>query len=279
VFAFARLAEDTLDAGTQFFKKLRGMLEDRLTDLSFVRQRLRHLQLDMSDEAELSRPGARHDDPLEKLLHGSSTVRVVLPDGVSSLEDAADSFVRQLNAEMYRKLDAAVQALVLAPLGGLQTICQRNSDLSTLLAGPLVDQTAAFLAEQLPVADVAEVERSAAAVKNQPLEYHIQKFYRSAAPLVSSRKGRDQTTYLIHPNSEASQAMADAAKRVLPQIELISGSNPTDLTFCREQSFLAPEDISPLMGLCRSAYDEVCTTAVASPHSRFDVQEWLPLET
>jgi hypothetical protein len=282
VFAYARLAEDTLEAGTQFFKHLRSKLNDRLTDLGFMRQRLRHLQQNLAAPADVAYDPSRldlSDDAMGNVLSSSVTVRVVLPDGVRDMEAAALQFVQQLTPEMYRRLDEAVQTLVLAPLGGLQAICQRNSDLGRLLAGPLVDQTAAFLAEHLPTADVAEVELSAAAANGKPLEYHIQKFYRRAAPLVQAPQGRDQATFLLHPNGPASLQLAAAAQKVLSDIELVPGSGPTDLTLCREQGFLSAADLTQLLSLCQAAYTEVAHAPSSSPHARFDVQEWLPLHT
>ena len=73
--------------------------------------------------------------------------------------------------------------------------------------------------------------------------------------------------------------MRDAARQVLPQVEVVPSANPTDLTFCREQGYLHVEDLAPLLGMCRTAFEESRGTAVASPHARFDVQEWLPLES
>jgi hypothetical protein len=223
--------------------------------------------------------GVWADDPMGNVLNSSSTIRVVLPDGLTDMEAAAKRFIQHLTPEMHRKLDDAIQTLVFAPLGGLQMVCSKNSDLSRLLARPLVDQTAAFLADHLPAADVAEVELSAAAAKGKPLEYHIQKFYHRAAPLVQAPHGRDQTTYLLHPASPASLQITAAASHVLSEVELVPGTGPTDLTLLREQGFLMPSELASLLSLCQSAYGELAHAPAVSPHARFDVQEWLPLQT
>jgi hypothetical protein len=277
-FAFARLAEDTLDAGAQFFKKLRSRLEDRLADLGFVRQRLRHLNQSLSEQTKAARETSEQDDSLDDVVQGSATLRIVLPNGVANLEEAASQFVESLTPEQYHKLDDAIQTLVLLPLGGLQAICRKTSDLGRLLAGPLIDQIAAFLSSHLPLADVADVELSAAAKKSHPLEYHLQRFFRKSAPLVSARDGRNQTTYLLHPGSAASLHLTSSAQRLLPEVELIPGSGPTDLTFCREQGYLHLADLIPILGACQQAYEELRHIPAASPHARFDIPEWSPLE-
>src|SRR5262249_38217507 len=98
VFAYARLAEDTLEAGVHFFQKLRGRLEERLNDLGFCRQRLRHLQQSMSEPADAAHDAgvsegtsgsSLHGDSFGTLFQGASTVQVVLPEGATTLEQAA----------------------------------------------------------------------------------------------------------------------------------------------------------------------------------------------
>lgn len=283
VFCFARMAEDSLDAGTQFFKRLRGRLEERLNDMGFCRQRLRHLQNELAEPAEALNPSARQrlsgveEDTYSGVFQESGTVRVVLPEGANTLEEAAQHFVSQLTPELLSKLDDAIHALVLAPLGGLKQICQKSGDLAHILAGPMIDQTAAFLGDQLPTANVIEAEISTADHKGQPLSYHIQKFYHRAAPLVGARQGRGQITFLLHPGVEISREFLPEAQKVLPNLELVAGSSPTDLSFCREQGFLTPTDLEPLLTVCQRAYGEVAHSPSASPHARYDVQEWLPL--
>ena len=278
VFAYARLAEDTLDAGTQFFQKLRGRIDERLNDLGFCRQRLRHLQQFLAEPADPALDPRRLEhspgrsplpgDSFGSIFQGASTVRVVLPDGATNLEQAAFNFVTQLPSECYYKLDEAIQAIVLAPLGGLQSICQKNSDLARLLAAPLIDQTAAFLSDLLPITDVAQAEMSTVAQGGAALAEEIECEYRQAAPLLASRNGRHQVAYLLHPAGAAGAAFATEAARLIPELQLVPGSSQTDLTFCREQGFLTHGDLQPLLTLCGPAYADVAATAAQSPHAQ-----------
>ncbi|MFL5341930.1 MAG: hypothetical protein ACJ8F7_17425 [Gemmataceae bacterium] len=287
VFAYARLAEDTLDAGTQFFHKLRGRIDERLNDLGFCRQRLRHLQQSLAEPADPSFDAGRLEyspgrsplpgDSFGNIFQGTTTVRIVLPDGATNLEQAAFNFVAELQPEHYRKLDEAIQAIVLAPLGGLQPICQKNSDLARLLAAPLIDQTAAYLSDLLPITDVAQAEATGTK-DGRPLAEQIEHEFRRAEPLLRGRGGRHQVAYLLHPAGEAGAAFAAEAARVLPDLQLVPGSMQSDLTFCREQGFLQHGELQPLLTLCRQAYADAAGTPSQSPHARFDVPEWLPLE-
>ncbi len=281
IFAFARLAEDTLDSGRQFFEHLYSGLNEKLADLEFVRQRLRHLQEEIADAANaVLEPGGptQGNSSCSAVLPRSKTTRVVLPDGVQDLDEAAHRFVDLITPEIYRRLDEAIQALVLEPRGGLISICQRNSDLRDVLSGPLLEQVAAFLGEYLPTADVVQAELTAAARLRQSLEEQVRKFDHRAAPLLTAPRGRDQVTYLLLPEGPASGEMMVAAQRALTQVEIVPGAGPTDMTFCREQGYLLPEEIAALLEPCRAAYDELTASPATSPHSRFDVPEWLPLQ-
>jgi hypothetical protein len=51
-----------------------------------------------------------------------------------------------------------------------------------------------------------------------------------------------------------------------------------DLMFCREQPGLGTEDLERLLASCRDAYRETATNPPSSPHARFDIQDWTPLD-
>jgi hypothetical protein len=212
--AFARqcLAEDVQAALHQFYAFLRGRLGDRLRDLTFCRQRLRHMQEnlervfpaggpeDTSALAGTTLPGPPADrasapsrggtvDPgasagptpivsaesFWEALRESRTMRVVLPAGASDLEKAAAQFLTTLTAEQWTQLDQALQDQVLAPRGGLQRACLGTVDLNRHLSAPMLTQAVACLSDHLPVTDVAQVEFSLSPeVAGRIRDYHVQ---------------------------------------------------------------------------------------------------------
>jgi len=48
--------------------------------------------------------------------------------------------------------------------------------------------------------------------------------------------------------------------------------------FCREQGFLGVEELRQLLRSSRKAYDAVVGSPPTSPHSRFDIVDWVPLD-
>jgi hypothetical protein len=45
-----------------------------------------------------------------------------------------------------------------------------------------------------------------------------------------------------------------------------------------EQGGLALEELKSLLQPCHAAYEAAAATPLTSPHARFDVVDWLPLE-
>src|SRR5204863_1482424 len=97
-------------------------------------------------------------DPFWEAVQGTATVEIVLPAGVTDLEQSALQFVDSLQADHWLQLDEELHAKVLAPLGNLVGACTGNTNLLRYLGRPLVDQTAQFLGHILPITDIAQVE-------------------------------------------------------------------------------------------------------------------------
>ena len=51
-----------------------------------------------------------------------------------------------------------------------------------------------------------------------------------------------------------------------------------DLTVSREQDYLRNADLAEMLKNCREAYRDLRRTAATSPHARFDIPEWMPLD-
>jgi hypothetical protein len=294
-FARQRLVEEGVSAGQQFFAFLRGKLNDRLRDMGLIRQRLRYLQ------DNLETPPDEADEPVTTTPHGSdsgssksppastesfwesirtsSTARVVLPDGEEDLERAAARFLSTLSPEHWTQLDQALQDRVLVHLGGLHEVCMKSGDLARSLALPLLDQAATCLSEHLPITDVAEIELSAAKGRHDLVMTQIQAYYSSAAPLVT---GRDtvggQLSFLLVPASDAGRAFGESAQQAVPDLELVRVPGQAHLMFCREQGALTPDDLQRLFRPCRDSYVNAMVVPVASPHARFDIVDWVPLD-
>ncbi len=291
VFARQRLAEEVAGAGIQFFLLLHGKLEERLREINFCRQRLRHLQEALEappEDAETlatgrfrleTTPGHTPPPSTEnywETIRQSNTVRVVLPEGERDLEVAAERFVRDLTVEQRIQLDQTLQERVLTPLGGLHRVCVGSGDLLRNLAAPLLEAAADCLGAYLPITDVAEVELSMS--DRGDLTGRLSDHHRHAEPMVVGGDPKNQQSFLLVPASDAGKGLGEQAKQAIPGLHLVRVPGQADLMFCREQGFLSVDDLQQLLRHCRNAYRELAAVPQSSPHARFDITDWVPLD-
>jgi hypothetical protein len=301
-YGHLRLAEELISAAKQAFNQLAGKLADRLRDLGFCRQRLRHLQ------ESLDRPAHDGDEDLNGTHAGAGdrtqgrsplpsaesfwdtiretqSARVVLPNGQSDLEQAALHFLQNLNPDQWLQLDSELHEKVLEPQGGLHGACM-NGDLTRQMVVPLLEGSTQFLNQHLPLMDVAQIIKSevesgesclsddgTASLRQQTQDY----LDRAAAAWVNKR-GKHRHEFLLIPASTAGKGLSESVVDLFPELKLVRVPGQSDLMFLCEQGCLTYEELGPLLRSCRAAYEAAAGSPLSSPHARFDVIDWLPLE-
>jgi hypothetical protein len=303
-FARQRLAEEMTSAVRHFFIFLSGRLEERRRDLSFCRQRLRHLMEALEgnafgeDEAmALTRTGADstlNHSPLPsaesywEAIRDSATARVVLPDGEQDLERASLRFLQSLNAQQWQQLDKDLHERVLITRGGLHSACMSAGDLIRTLAVPLLDEAVSLLGQYLPIMDVAEILGAEFGILDcksldfqgtagADLETQTRSFLARTTPLLARTDGSAQQTFLLVPASKAARALADATQKVVPGLTEVKVPGQADLMFCRDQGMLGTTDLQRAFKACRLSYEAAANNPQSSAHARFDITDWMPL--
>jgi hypothetical protein len=317
--AFARqcLADDLAATVLHFFAHLRGRLGDRLRDLTVCRQSLRRLQEVLEAPTEVADdqldgasslgmtanagPGLSAESYWESIRE-STTARVVLPNGLEDLDEAAGQFLNTLTADHWVHLDQTLQDQVLAARGGLFKVCMQTGDLDRHLTPALLGQGMAVLGNLLPITDVAEVELSVPYGESDTLAARIQDYHEQAVPVLGAavaapapagggfstqRLGSrpeekepvsGEHSFLLIPGSEAGKSYGDQAQEALQDIHIVNVPGQADLMFCRELSYMRVTDIEYILQHCRNAYEEAILVPNTSPHGRFDIQDWTPLD-
>lgn len=310
--AFARqcLADDMGNGVLHVFANLRGRLADRLRDLQFCRQRLRGLQesldaiLHSPEEVDPASNDLSHSptpflstESFWETIRDSTTARVVLPGGLEDLERAAGQFLATLTSEHWIQLDQAFQDGVLAEREGLFKACLGSHDLNRYLTPALLNQAVTMLGNHLPVTDVAEVELSLGVMEEGDLAARIQAYHEHALPQLSGahkvvaarastfrhapeppRAVDNQHSFLLIPASESGKQYGVEALKTLEDLNLVNVPGQADLMFCRELDYVRAEDLERILHVCRSPYEESVTQPNSSPHARFDIQDWTPLD-
>ena len=70
----------------------------------------------------------------------------------------------------------------------------------------------------------------------------------------------------------------EAAKATVEGLELVRAPGQADLMFCREQGCLKSDDLQRIFRACQISYSELAGVPTTSPHARFDIQDWVPLD-
>ena len=273
----ARKDELLSDATVRTYQALQVGLQQKLQDLSFCRQRLTHLQ-----DACLPHLSGPHPElqntPVPPMEEKIGNEQVILPFGEKDVEAASARFVRSVTQEQWQRLEEVLQSLVLAPQGGLQGLFQQAGDLIRRLAGPIIDQTAAYLDNLMISNNLIRAAFKNAMGEGANLLARVMKCHQQARPQVAGSADNEKT-YLLVPDSELGDELtAHFGDEVRDARVLRETGFTSDVIVCREQGNLRGVELDNLLIHCREGYQELSMKAASSPHSRFDILEWMPLE-
>jgi hypothetical protein len=152
-----------------------------------------------------------------------------------------------------------------------------NSDLARSLANPVLARLAAA-ENSASATSVTGSRLPSAAAHKVDLAANIHAYYESAIPLVAPKTTQDEQGFLLMPASDKGKAFGERAKKAVPHLELVLVPGQSDLMFCREEGNMGAEDLRPFIKHCRLAYDELAVVPNSSPHARFDITDWVPLD-
>ncbi len=288
-FIDIRFEEDLINAAGRFYRKVALKLEDQLRNVLVARDQLDAMLKSLSNPTH-NDPGSRfgfpnfvgtNDYPEESVQASfqlSNTMRMVLPNGDDQIDHASAELLKTVPEDRLQQLFLMLDKLIIEPRGGLVDLCKTNSDLYRSLLLPMIEQSAAFLSNVLPAQDVTEVELASQSSKKGNLTERIQHYLKLAIPELPG-PNQEEKTFVLVPSTSGGNLFANAVRQVLPKSITVSVQGQiTDLLFCREQGALRPADLMKVIEPCWDAYHEAAESVDRSPHSRFDVLQWSPLE-
>ncbi len=303
-FARQRLQEELTAAVEHFFVALRGQFADQKRDLGFCRQRLRHLQesleyvsTDLDEDLASTRPGAEYTvthSPLPsaeaywEAIRQSNTARVVLPENEEDLERAAIKLLHRLKEKDWKELDKELDDRVLKPRGGLHVVCMNSGDLTRALAVPLMDETIRLLGEHLPIMDVAQIlgaeygftfdDENTSIPDHPELAKYTKGYLDRAYPLLGEESNKSEHAFLLVPASKAGKTLGQSIIKALPELNHVKVPGQSDLMFCRDHGPLQLSEMQQVIKQCGLAYEQAASAPTSSPHARFDIIDWMPLD-
>ena len=295
-YARQRLNEEAFRSVLTLYSALQGRIKDLQRDLALCRQRLRGLEEALLSAPEEEEEELRFESHLQPsqgvaiaqqysstLLRGATTgmdSHIVWPEGAADLETAAELFLDRIPSEQWAELDVVLQEQVLTPLGGLGNICIQSfrDDLTRVLGSPLLEITAEFLGRLLPVTDVCSAEATSAENMEIDLPAQLRAYYHLARPSFRSTEEDNDEGFLVLPDSDAGKAMAQLARKDLPDVHVIHVPDQTNMLICREKANVGPAELKRFLETCEPAYLFAATSPLTTPHARCDINDWIPLE-
>jgi eukaryotic-like serine/threonine-protein kinase len=161
-----------------------------------------------------------------------------------------------------------------------------NGDLTRQMAVPLLDGATQFLNQHLPIMDVAQIiknegetgESCFSEVAARGVLEQTQDYLDRSMPAWHKKNGKKQESFLLVPASNAGKILGETIHAAFPSLHLVRVPGQSDLMFLREQGDLSSEELISLLKACRAAYENAAVAPTTSPHARYDITDWLPLE-
>jgi hypothetical protein len=223
---------------------------------------------------------------------------VVLPNNETDLERAALRLLQALKPDEWIQLDSDLHDHVLLPRGGLHAALMTSGDMTRHLTEPLLDDAISMLDRHLPIMDVAQILGSEFGLlpaevdpnqsglglnklSKEPTSFfseQIRGYLDRASPLLADGSDKNRQAFLLAPATEIGRHMGDAVQKVMPDLKVVRVPGQSDLMFCSEQGCMSVQDLHKAMKQFRAAYESVAGAPPTSPHARFDIVDWLPLD-
>jgi len=197
-----------------------------------------------------------------------------------------------LKPDQWIQLDKDLHEQVLVPRGGLHGALMTSGDLSRTLTEPLLDNAITLLGQYLPIMDVAQILGSECGLVEPDgvlngvhaqtgqfdLSEQMRGYLQRAVPLLSEPDEKNKHAFLLVPASDVGRYLGEAVHKVLPEVKVVRVPGQSDLMFCREQGCLSLTELHKALRQFRAAYEATVNTPPTSPHSRFDIMDWVPLD-
>jgi hypothetical protein len=264
------------------YVSLRGNLSDELREVNFCRGRLTDLQKQFTDGDD----GRKKDEggrppPASFAGHPSDGPgKLLLPAGCRTLAEAVEQFLEGVTPEDVRELDHQIQETTRQQFSALVHVCLTSANLVKELQAAMQQTAEQFVGARLADANVVELFLDMFPEEEALAE--ITTAFDEAAPERPGSKLSSPTevAVLAAPDGPAGDHFRDLVRQALPDVEFTfptSGGPADDIVFYRELPHLPLAGLDQLGSAGAEAYRSALAVEHFTPHSRIDVQHWLPL--
>jgi hypothetical protein len=203
--------------------------------------------------------------------------RYLLPAGSRTMGEAVRCVLGSLQPGEEETLQEKVQALIGDALRSHVHLCTAAPAHFKGLKDAIDREVAAVAETSLGRAHAAELYVEQHAQDGEVSADLAQAFDQAQPELAPPPRGRREELCVlaVPPGPEGEQFRA-MVSRALPDTPLVPAPTTDDIVFYREQPHLTLADLPQLGPAAREVYQQVLASDQPSPHSRFDIVEWLP---
>ena len=241
------------------YRHLQSLLQLRLTEVGSCRVKAQNNLMQLVAESETLAPPVRADE--------------LLPVGCTSIEEAAQKFLKVLTDDDLSELEHRVQHDIHLGFGGLYEACMNSAGGENLLR-ILRSATRAFLDDRLGEVDFAGMLKQKYPSKSA-FGQAIARSYNEAEPkLVSGGMwARSEVVVVGSPPGEGGTAIT---QQVAPLLPASAGTVDAadEVLFYREYSNIPLAALAQLGPVWSAAYHGAAELTQTSPHTRLDVTQW-----
>ena len=241
------------------YRHLQKILQSRLAEVTVCRVKAQENLMQLVAESETLAPPVRADD--------------LLPVGCTSIEDAAQRFLKVLTDDDLSDLEHRVQREISKEFGGLYEACMNSAGAESLLR-ILRYATRAYLDDRLGDVDFAGMLKQKYTSKSA-FGQAIAKTYREAEPkLVSGGMwARSEVAIFGAPAGAGGDAIAQQAAPLLPPNATVVAATD-EAVFYREYSNVPLAALPQLGPVWSATYHCAADLFQTSPHVRLDITMW-----
>lgn len=218
-YAREKLEHRLREQVVQVYLVLRARLSDAARDLVAVRQQVERLTADLEQMARST------DEAV------GPSARTIFPGGELSLDEAAETLLREMGVEGRKSMERQIQATTLQPIGGLWAACRSSDALGKGLAETFVAAGANWVDENLPSSEAPDAFFDRHGDDLDGVKRELSAFVEWAKPSIVGRTPANASASPLHaltilsvPESRAGVEFAECARRVIKgsQVEIVA---------------------------------------------------------
>jgi hypothetical protein len=201
----------------------------------------------------------------------------LLPAGCRTLSEAVEQILASLTDEELPEINRRVQGLIGRAFEGQVHVCTAPADFFKQLEEDVLREVAAFAEAPLGRAHAAQMYLAQRGQDAATVDELAGAFHEAVPELAGSRLApEDELNILAVPPGPEGEYFRSLVQQALPDQTLVQAPSTDDIVFYRELQALSLTALPQMGPAAAEVYKQFLTGNQLTPHSRTDINDWLP---